>query len=1034
MSRFFILFAVLAFFSKFAGAQQEVEKYIPELIDRTPAYALKTSRTLWAESEIAHARQQVASVPEAQAILKELRAKADFWANKTDEQILELIPPASVPRAFSASSYGDPIHGNVIYEKFGTYPWKLDPERPYVVISPIDGAEYPSNDYAQNLKHGFTDADRQGQYFDDGWGWVDDQGRRYWFVGYACHWHWRNHVLPGMLAASRVYTLTGEKQYAHTAAVMLTAIAKSYPALDYDKQSRYGAMNGPYDGKILNAIWETFTLQKLAESYDNVWETIDADKALQETFSRSGESLRALIEANILEEGIDAVASGHISGNFGMHQRALTKAVTVRQYAPTRELLQPIMNRTGGLLLHEGTDYAMYNYVHRDGMSMEGSPQYNRLWSQDLYSMAKGFERLGMGDLINRKKLRDMAMAPLKMLVLGWTTPAIGDSGSATGWISTPSADVYRLAQKWFDEPLFDWWVARENAHALKDYEQLFDESATSTKSDDSTKTANMPSTRIMDGYGLAILEDTSRQWGLSFYYGYIGGHGHRDGLNFELYGYGQKVMPDQGYPDARNNQVSGIFSWSENTVAHNCVMIDREQQRDLGPGELIRQFDAGTVKFVEAETEGRLYKQADTYRRAMLMVETRPEAGYVVDIFTVRGGNEHHYSVHGPVGEVDASAGTWSAEQAGTLAGENVQVGELYDSPVMNQPDYTGGYQNYFGSGFSHFQNVRQLEEGSPSLAVKTKANPEVGVVIHLLPQQDQHAEQVIWTQAQISPLMHKDMLPYLIENRQGSNLESRFVSILEPVNGQRKIQHVSRRDVEGGVVLTVEHDHGRDVIIYRDPAAQVVRDEAGVTDGAVAVLRYGNQGDDEIKEIVLLGGKALQHNGVSYKHGDSEAAMSRKPIEARVQEVDYETGNIVLAMQGQAAEAAQLQGLYPQFSDGGRIFRHPIAEVQVTGSAVKVEAGDELRIGRGRIASVEAGKLVSRTDLSRLQGIYTGTWLADAAFKKFYQIDRVKGKTVYLKDRNAMFPASVDDEFWICTIHRGAKMHVDGVSVWRH
>ncbi|MGZ7265386.1 hypothetical protein ACXWP3_09760, partial [Streptococcus pyogenes] len=77
-----------------------------------------------------------------------------------------------------------------------------------------------------------------------------------------------------------------------------------------------------YPGKVLNLIWETFFARAFAEDYDAIWETIDGDSALQKFYGKNGEHIRSFIEANLLEDAIDAYFANKINGNFGMHQSA----------------------------------------------------------------------------------------------------------------------------------------------------------------------------------------------------------------------------------------------------------------------------------------------------------------------------------------------------------------------------------------------------------------------------------------------------------------------------------------------------------------------------------------------------------------------------------------------------------------------------------------------------------------------------------------------------------------------------------------
>ena len=269
-----------------------------------------------------------------------------------------------MPRAFNVGTAGCPKCGKKIYEKGGTYPWIINLDKPFKVQCPICKGVFPGNDLEAYYLSGFKDRKHlEGDYPDDGWGWVDPaDGHRYWFVAYANHWTWQSHVLRGLDNLGQAYLLTGDKRYAHQAALMLYRLSEVYPGMDYHNQSRYGKLTeergGHYGGKMVNLIWATGNLSAMARTYDAVWETIDADADLQQTLAKTGGEIRSAIEANVLEEGIDRVLDEEIRGNFGMHQRALVYAVLARQHGKNDEWLGRIFEYSGPSALHTGLDYA----------------------------------------------------------------------------------------------------------------------------------------------------------------------------------------------------------------------------------------------------------------------------------------------------------------------------------------------------------------------------------------------------------------------------------------------------------------------------------------------------------------------------------------------------------------------------------------------------------------------------------------------------------------------------------------------------
>src|SRR5439155_18067715 len=112
--------------------------------------------------------------------------------------------------------------------------------------------------------------------------------------------------------------------------------------------------------------------------------------------------------------------------------------------------------------------------------------------------------------------------------------------------------------------------------------------------------TGSAPCSRLLDGYGQAILNNPNDTVACSVYYGLKHGHGHFDRLNFELFANGKPMMPDLGYPDAMNEFVPGIYTWSKNTISHNTVVIDEQRQPQNAHGTVRLFADSPAVRVID--------------------------------------------------------------------------------------------------------------------------------------------------------------------------------------------------------------------------------------------------------------------------------------------------------------------------------------------------------------------------------------------------------------------------------------------------
>jgi hypothetical protein len=843
--------------------QPAVPRVTPVVRERK--HPLKTARTLYTDQQIAFARDNVKRYPSARKLADDILTTADEWAAWTDDDLRQLITSADVPRAFAVGTAGCPKCGHRINEHGGDYAWIIDPKNaPFKVKCPVDGTVYPSNDYGAFYKSGFTE--KKGfdtEFLDDGWGWTDPKsGEKYWFVAYYNHWMWHGKMVPGVLALGRAYLLTGDARYAHKAAAMLQRIAEVYPAMDYETQSRYGQMmrarGTHYPGKVVNAIWETGLITNLADAYDAVWDSIDHDEALQQSTGKTGEQIRSFIEANLLEDGIDAYFSGKMRGNFGMHQSALVHLGLVRQFGEQDKWFDDLMNASSSEPSTLGLKFALCNLIYRDGVPSESSPGYNFLWVSKIASYGDLLARTGKDrDAFRIPETKRLFDAVLDQTVLGRYTPTIGDFGSAWGDLAGKDATTFQTAYRHYHADRYAQFLEEIGATgdaSFKTFESLLAppiERPTTQPTTDiivpGTIMTASPRSRLLDGYGQAILNNRADTVACSVYYGLKHGHGHFDRLNFELFANGRPMMPDLGYPDAMNEFVPGIFTWSKNTVSHNTVVVDAHRQPGNAHGTVHLFADSPTVHVIDVDGDG-TYPQCSQYRRAMIQVDVDDHQSYFVDVFTVAGGKQHDYSLHGPAGEFQMIGGQWSDAEPGTLAGKDVALGQIYDDAKLSAPGYKGGFSSYAGSGFQHLFNVRRQLQPGWIAEFRHEKDPDARLRIRVL---NQPGQEVMLCDARVSPVKYPQVLKYLIARRRAEGdekLANEFVSVLEPYHGVapfiKDVKLVANKSPNGAAVI-VERDGATDFIIYNPTGVPRPRIEPQDIDTSapVAVLTLDRQ-----------------------------------------------------------------------------------------------------------------------------------------------------------------------------------------------
>ncbi|HEO69919.1 MAG TPA: hypothetical protein ENN80_01550, partial [Candidatus Hydrogenedentes bacterium] len=717
---------------------------------------------------------------------------------------------------------------------------------------------------------------------------------------------------------------------------------------------------------------------------------------------------------NLLEEGIEEVFAQEIRGNFGMHQRALAYAVAARQYGKVDEWLDGIFTYSGPAYTQTGLNYALYDLVFRDGLPFETSPGYNWGWVANITTVAETLKRAGR-DVYAIPKMKRLYDGVLDMHAARAFTPALGDSGNVYGGMIGCDGRVFQAAYRAYRDPRFYRHLAAIDATgdaSFVSYESLFHPAV-------EAGAAEFPAqaSRLLDGYGMAILNNPADSIAATLYYGFKGGHGHFDRLHFDIFANGRPMLPDLGYPDFMNVYVSGIYTWSQNTINHNTVTVDARRQSSNLAGS-VRAFAVGAfARVVDIDAPG-TYAQCTTYRRRLFMIDRDASRSYFIDVFTVDGGRQHDYSLHGPPGAFEVLGGEWLAQEQGTLAGEDVPLGVIYDNAKLGAEGYDGAYSGYAGSGFQHLYNVRRLAQGDWVAQWTHEKDPEARLRIRTL---GQPGQQIILANAQVSPVKHKQVLTYLIARCQGDEpMSSRFVSVIEPYAGAPFIQRAELLPVaEEGLAVRVTFDDGAQDIVLCE-AAGVEKPE---TDAAYAVLRTDPEG--AATDAFMAYGTHLDGNGIRLGAGPTTGTVvSVKPCF----EGPPAPPEINVKLDG--APPALEQAAIAHFSNALRQTVHPIARASQRDGLYVLETADDVLVGRARITGIEADALLTDTVL-HFASLYAGAYAADEAFSSFRVIEKVKGGRIQLAEPLPEGqPFVTGRDVWIVNVGPGDRLDIPATA----
>ncbi|MGI6544749.1 MAG: heparinase II/III domain-containing protein [Limnochordia bacterium] len=820
----------------------------------------KTHTNLLTEADIARIRT---TKTWAGVIVNEALATANSWMGYTINELRDLVPPAYIGRNPNVHQDQCPLHPDEI-KSVGKYPWIVNPDKPYTVTCPVGGETYPTNEFDPYDLQALGTVSSE-PYVDYGAGYLNPlNSQRYYFVGYYAHWLYYGHLKPAALALGQAYVITGDTKYARQAAALLDRIAEEYPDMMLP------------NGRIVNSVWENEMIRYLATAYDYIYPGIEGDIVLESAVGKSIAQIRQNIETNLLENAAQSIftTDGRIRGNYGMHQNALATLALVLDNQNTDKYLNMVLNATGlPEWEYEGIRNGLINMVFRDGAPLESSPYYNAFWMEQINDVARLLLSRGINLYEQEPKLKSLIDYPLRIAMLDRFSPNIGDTGGVKssgihGW----SDYTYSTAYQQYGDELY------RAGRSL------------SRQSDN------------MSAYGLAMLRtgQGADAAGVALYYGRGSGHDHFGRLNIEFFAKGLRISPDVGYPDYADYADKKRWAYVSNTSSHNTVVVNAQRQttRDTGKLELFNATPR--VQYIDASGLNAYPDLVNEYRRSVVLIGVKENEAYAVDLFRVNGGTQHDYSLHGPDGTFTALGLELTSPQTmGTLAGDNVPFGYLYDWPHLEAPGYDQGYNVYSGSGFSYFRNTQHgastdvwdadwTAAGTQNTHFRATFVPEEGT--HVYVADAEPPKNVVGNPPALKYVFARRTSP------NGAPLKSTFVTVLQPYTEQPFISQVERLSVSKstGVALQITHTDGTDYIIQSANADDLTAAADLHLQGVLGVFSRSTGG--LIRYANLVGGTLLEQGDVKIEANRSYTGV--------VLSVDYELAQVTVALADQAPE----------------------------------------------------------------------------------------------------------------------------------
>ena len=621
--------------------------------------------------------------------------QAEPWMGLSDQQLWDLMFGSTIDRSWMVWSDG---HCPACKESVPMYNWEMAAmERPWKTRCPHCQEVFPKNDFQKFYRSGLDphgvfdpkradrsllfnqehpDADDPLHNFgvDDGEGYVDGD-KRWRFIGaYLVYGQWKQAVLGGIKKLAAAYVVTGDRRYAHKAAVMLDRVADLYPTFDFKQQALlYEKVRGNgYVSVWHDACEET---RELALAYDQIFEGIEGDRELVEFLrakaaafapanpKNSIQEIRANIEARILR---DALANTpKISSNYPRTPIAVATMKAILGWPGNREEVLGIVDG----FLERATSV--------DGVTGEkGLANYSAFGLQSIGLFLGEWDRAIPGFLDEAYKRRPRLREMFRFHIDTWCMASYYPLSGDTGWFARkidqyqgvrfvrPNEEggyshqdttlapsmftfMWRLYQLTGDAAFVQaLYIANENgAEGLP--HDLFADDTQSVRDGVSEVIAKhgecpKPGCVNKQQWHIAILRsgdgpDSRAAW-LDYDSG--GGHSHLDGMNLGLFAKGLDLMPDFGYPPVQfGGWSSPKANWYRMTAAHNTVVVDGKNQASAA-GKTTLWADGECFQCIRASAGAMI--GGKQYERTVATVDINDGDFYLVDIFRVVGGKDH--------------------------------------------------------------------------------------------------------------------------------------------------------------------------------------------------------------------------------------------------------------------------------------------------------------------------------------------------------------------------------------------------------
>ncbi|MDA0745795.1 MAG: heparinase II/III family protein [bacterium] len=623
--------------------------------------------------------------------------------------------------------------------------------------------------------------------------WEDDEGLRYSFGNMLLGYTQQRVVgLANPLAVA--YALTGEKGYAHKAAVILARLAEVYPNYPvhglgtyYGHADRVGHFEHSFykdppfpfvSARLGNYHMSPFSDAGRAYSLAQVYDLISDSGEIEQLSEQIGQDVRTAIERDLLYEAIrHTLEVPHRATNYdggrimglGLVGRVLDEPEFVQH---AYDLYRILIDNC-------------YGY---DGYWAEDTVNYFSMITGGILRVPDVLSGVGGMDVYGEMPfLPQMYTIPVGLFMPDGRTMMANDTWAKATLPGHRSSGIMSMGR--FVEAA-DEMTGQSNIPVSEVEYALFRRSTVGERRvTEEDLLALIPENYLVPGAGNVILGVGRSREAVraTLCYGPWGGHHHYDTLSMGLDVFGQELLSDIGYTHTKYRE------WATSAGSHNTVIVDGREQTKTG-GKLVtyRPASAKESGFICAEAPG-AFDDTTVYRRSVLLVPTGEDTGYVIDVFEVEGGEVHDYLLHGSADFNQRLSVDPEMKAADGEMGESGSGKALYGYLKQTRAaDVQGDFGVHF-AGEGTQVDVRFVGNGSARLLTSE------GPSIRRAQEDDGKLDEFKY--------------PVVCLRKTGG--KSQFVSVIEAHRGEAVVQEVEVLTSEGaGVALRIVERDGVRVI----------------------------------------------------------------------------------------------------------------------------------------------------------------------------------------------------------------------------